>query len=511
MRRKQGAIALFLVLVLGACSGSSSPTESSSTSSSSPSSGPGATTTVVPGGSNSIPEIPVTPLEWTDCGENLQCATLLAPLDYSRPQETAGGARISVVRHRALSSKKRIGSLVVNPGGPGFGGTYLARAARGIYGADILQAFDIVGFDPRGTGDTVPAIDCISDYDPYFAPDSAVDTPEGLQDAIGLAAAFKNECEERSGDILPFITTEDSARDIDLLRRALGEETISYLGFSYGSELGAAWATLFPDTVRAAVFDGAADPNASGMQSILDQAAGFERALNSFLDHCRSSCGFPAGADPGIRLDEILARIDANEYPTVTGRPRLSMSIAYSAVFQALYSTTLWPKLDSALIEADRGKGAIMLELYDDYYQRRPNGTYPNDLEAFIAITCTEDRGPYTLEEVQRFDDEVRAAAPRLHPAFLGNVGCIPWAGRAQEPVSVTGTDAVPILVIGTTNDPATPLASTKRMAEAMKRSVLLTVEGDGHTAYVRNKCTRKVVGDYLVGLKTPKPGTVCD
>ena len=509
MQKKRAVVTLVAALIVSACSGGTDTAPTTTTRNTSQTSSPA--TSSAPNGTNPLPEVPAPVLEWTDCGENLQCATMPAPLDYRRPKETAGGAQISVVRHVALSSKKRIGSLLVNPGGPGFPGTYLARAARAIYGSELLQAFDIVGFDPRGTGDSVPAVDCVSDYDPYFAVDADTETPEGLKASLESAAEFEAACEAGLGSSLDFITTEDTARDMDLLRRALGEETISYLGFSYGSELGAAWVSMFPDTVRAAVFDGASDPNASAMQSLVDQARGFERALNSFLEHCRTACGFPEGSDPGAKFDEIFAAIAANRYPTVEDRPDLSLSIAYTGVFAALYSTRDWPRLDSALAAADAGNGAAFLELYDDYYQRRPDGTYANDLEAFIAITCIEGGGPYTVEEVTEYDDEMLAVAPRLYPSFLGNIGCIPWADHARQSPATIGTDATTILVIGTTNDPATPIESTKKMADALKRAVLLTVESDGHTAYVRNACARKVVGKYLVELEPPDPGTVCD
>ena len=503
------AVTVAVALVATACSGGSETAQPSTTRGTSGASTP--TTGASPGGSDEFPEVPVPVLEWTDCGENLQCTTMPAPLDYRRPVETAGGAQISVVRHLALSSKKRIGSLLVNPGGPGFGGTDLALAARAVYGSDLLQAFDIVGFDPRGTGGSLPAVDCITDYDAYFAVDSDIDTPEGLEAALASAAEFESKCETAMGASLDFITTEDTARDMDLLRRALGEETISYLGFSYGSELGAAWASMFPATVRAAVLDGAVDPNASAMENVVNQARGFEHTLDSFLEYCRDSCSFPAGGDPGAKFDEIFDAIEKNRYPTVEGRPRLSLTIAYSAVFKALYSTRDWERLDAALVAAAQGDGRLLLELHDDYFQRRADGTYPNDLEAFTAITCIEDGGPYTVAEVTEYDDEIIAAAPRLYPGFLGSIGCIPWADHARTPSTVTGTDAATILVIGTTNDPATPLESTRKMAEALKRSVLLTVDDDGHTAYVRNSCTRKVVGAYLIKLELPDEGKVCD
>jgi hypothetical protein len=500
---------LVLALVIPACSsggddGSAPATESGASSTTRPGSGSTSSST-------SLPPVPTPTLAWENCGENLDCATLIAPLDYRRPTETAGQVKLPVVRHRALSSKKRIGSLIVNPGGPGFGGTYLARGARSLYGADILQAFDIIGFDPRGTGGATPAVDCISEYDPYFGTDTGDSSPAGVAESIALADEFAQACSTRTGESLGFVATEDTARDMDLLRRALGEETISYFGFSYGSELGAVWVTLFPDTVRAAVFDGAGDPDADMVQASLDQAKGFEIALNSFLDHCRTKCGFSANTDPGAKFDDIMREIAESTYPTADGRPVLNRSIAYTAVLHSLYSTRLWPKLDSALSAADSGDGRPMLELYDDYYQRQPDGTYANDIEAFIAITCLDSVRPQNAEVVTASADEILAAAPRVGWAFLDNYTCLPWPVPARAPIQVVGTDRVAVMVVGTTNDPATSLESTRRMASALARSVFVTVAGDGHTGYLQSECAREIVGDYLVDLEIPKRDVTCD
>lgn len=510
VQRRLAAVSLALVLAVPGCSsgdgGGTSPptTEAATPSTARPDTGPTTSTTT-------LPPVPIPALEWEDCGENLDCTTLVAPLDYRRPEETAGQVRLPVVRHRALSSKKRIGSLIVNPGGPGFGGTYLARGARSLYGADIVQAFDIIGFDPRGTGGATPAVDCINDYDPYFGVDTSDSSPAGIAEATKLADAFAAACSTRTGSALAFVATEDTARDIDLLRRALGEETISYFGFSYGSELGAVWATLFPDTVRAAVFDGAGDPNADSTKASMDQAKGFEIALNSFLEHCRSNCGFSAGVDPGEKFDTIMEEIAASSYPTSQGRPALNRAIAYTAVLHSMYSTRLWPLLDSALSAADSGDGRPMLELYDDYYQRQGDGSYANDIEAFIAITCLDEVRPKSAEAVAENADEILAAAPRVGWAFLDNYTCLSWPVPARAPIRVVGTDRVAIMVIGTTNDPATPLDSTRRMASSLRRSVLLTVAGDGHTSYLQSQCARKLVDAYLVDLEIPEGDATCN
>lgn len=464
--------------------------------------------TSAPMSSTSGVGFPLPTLEWTECGDNLQCATLVAPLDYTDP--AGESVRLTVTRHLARKPKQRIGSLLVNPGGPGLDAKFLVEAAPAMFTEDLLNRFDIVGMDPRGTGGSTPSIDCIDEYDPYFAAEFP-DTPEGKEQDIALVKKLADACYQRSGDLLAHVSTLDVARDMDLLRRVLGEDRISYFGFSYGSELGAAWVTMFPSSVRAAVFDGAVDPTASGMQESIDQARGFESALTSFLEFCSEKCSFPAGRDPGSAFDEIISLIDRGEIPTSAGRPSLNLSITYSAIANALYSEMLWPQLDGALDAAEDGDGGPMLSLYDDYYRRRQDGTYPNLIEAFIAISCADDRGPTTVEGVDAYYDEILAAAPRLAPAFRGGYACVFWPVPSAPTIELTGRGAGPILVIGTTNDPATPLAGTQKMADTMEGGVLITVAGEGHLGYRQSKCARELVDDYLVDGKVPSADVTCD
>lgn len=472
-------------------------------------SGSGASGSTVGSVSTTLPPITVPQLAWRSCGEALECSTIVAPLDYF----TSGNESVSLpmTRHLARDQKRRIGSLLVNPGGPGFGGRYLAESAAAIFSKEILDRFDIVAWDPRGTGGSLPAIDCIDNYDPYFAIDPQPDTAEEKQSNIALAKQFADACNERSGALLAHVSTQDSARDMDLIRRALGEEKISYFGFSYGSELGATWATMFPNTVRAAVFDGAADPNASASQGMIDQAKGFEIALNAFLADCVNKCAFADGADPGKVFDDLIAQIDANSYPTQPGRPSLNLGITYTAIADAMYATELWPVLDDALAAARQGDGSGLLKLNDDYYHRNADGTYTNDLEAFLAISCVDDRGPTTVEGVDAFNAQLEAAAPRLGTSFESGYGCVFWPVDSAPNLVVTGKAAGPILVIGTTNDPATPFESSQRMARSLEKGIFVKVTGDGHTGYTRSDCVKKLVDKYLVKGEVPDGDVECD
>ncbi len=224
--------------------------------------------------------------ELEECGDGVDCGYLTVPVDYAN--ERAGTMRLYTAIRRANDQDNRVGSLLVNPGGPGFGGSDFAFFADQIYGPALLERFDLVAWDPRGTGKSEPAIDCIDDYDLYYAePDITPDDAAETQAVIDSAKAFQDACAAKNAEIIQFVGTNNAARDMDALRDALGEETISYFGFSYGSELGAVWATLFPETVRAAVLDGAADPNADYLQSGLQQAAGFEKSIATFLERCQ--------------------------------------------------------------------------------------------------------------------------------------------------------------------------------------------------------------------------------
>lgn len=451
-------------------------------------------------------------IAWDDCGvENVDCGFLSVPLDYSDPD----GERIDlfVARHNALDPENRIGSLLVNPGGPGFGGSVLAFAATQIYSESILDRFDIIGWDPRGTGESVPAVDCVDDYDEWFAEgDITPDTDEERQEAIDDTKEFVDICLERNADVIAHVGTNNSARDMDSIRQALGEEKISYFGFSYGSELGAVWATLFPETVRAAILDGAADPNTDVIDASIQQRRGFEEALGRFLARCSSdrACAFHNDGDAEGAFDELMEFVDENPLPTREGRPDLTRGMALTAVGQAMYDQTYWSTLESALAAAADGNGSELLDLWDAYYQRQPDGTYGNELEAFIAIGCADEEERFTIEEADSFVSRIQEASPRFSPSTLGDYSCTFWPAALDPRVDVTGIGAGPIIVIGTTGDASTPLDSTRNMAEALEDGRLVIVDAEQHTGYSASECAQDVVDRYLVDLEAPSNDTQC-
>jgi len=487
--------ALVVVLALTACGGTATTSES-------------LPTTTAP-----APDIDVQPIEWAQCDdgsdpETISCGTLEVPFDYEQPDK---GSFLLYIKKRTAAGDS-VGPLLVNPGGPGFGGSSLANDAMYYFSRTLLDSFDIIAWDPRGTGLTTPNVDCVDDYDRYFGLDSPPEDESERQALIDATQRFSDACAERSGSILPYISTVASARDMDSIRRALGVEEISYFGFSYGSELGATWATLFPNTVRAAVLDGAADPNATSIDQGLAQAKGFEQQLSAFLAQCSADelCAFHNGGNAEDAFDQLMIDIDKDPLVVSSDRTPVTQGVAYTAVAQAMYSDYFWPDLEKALSDAQRGKGAGLLKLYDDYYQRRNDGTYGNELEAFLAISCLDGADRPTVEEVDATVDVFVKAAPRLGANFAYGYGCSLWPVEPVQPLKVSGIGAGPIVVIGTTGDAATPLESTRKMVSALEQGLLIVVEADQHTGYGADECVTSTVDDYLVKLLIPSATTEC-
>ena len=485
-------VTAFLVLVGCSSNGSSNPATTISTG------------LYVPTGFN-----------WKACDDSasttsVQCGTLEVPFDYNNP--SAGTFTLYVKLLPAANPTLRIGSMMVNPGGPGFGGSSLADDASYYFSSDIIDHFDIIAWDPRGTGKSTPAVDCVDDYDQYFGIDSPPDSPEEKQALIDASQAFNDECMDNSGEILPYISTQASATDMNSIRQALGEDKISYFGFSYGSELGATWATMFPQTVRAAVFDGAVDPQATSAQEGMAQAGGFEGQLTTFLAACskNSTCAFYNGGKAEAAFDSLLLELDTKPLVVTKDRTPVTQGVAFTAVAQAMYSDSNWPQLEQALADAQQGDGAGLLKLYDDYYQRKDDGSYGNELEAFLAISCLDDPGATSVKEVEDAVQDFVAAAPRLGANFGYGYSCALWPVKPATKIDATGKGAGPIVVVGTTGDPATPLASTRKMAAALEQGILLVVEANQHTGYGANECINTAVDSYLIDLTVPVNETTC-
>jgi len=490
------ALAATLALTIAACGNSSSSSDATAN--------PLDTTT----------EFVVNPIEWKACdgstSTEVECGNIEVPFDYTDPEQ--GSFVLYVKKHNASNPASRIGSMMVNPGGPRFGGSSLADDAQYYFSQDLIDNFDIIAWDPRGTGESTPAVDCVDTYDEYFGLDSPPETPDEEQALIDASQAFNDKCEENSGTILPYISTKASAQDINSLRLALGEEKVTFFGFSYGSKLGTTWATMFPETVRAIVVDGAVDPNASSTEEGMSQAKGFEGQLATFLKQCseKTTCEFHNGGKAEAAFDKLVLDLDAKPLEVSKDRTPVTQGVLFTAVSQAMYSDYYWPQLSEALSAAQNGDGKGILQLYDDYYQRKEDGTYGNELEAFLAISCLDDPGATSTKEVDSHIEEFIAAAPRLGGNFAYGYSCALWPVKQAAKVTITGKGAGPIVVVGTTGDPATPLDSTRKMALGLEQGILIVVDANQHTGYGANNCVVKAVDDYLIKLIVPANETTC-
>lgn len=455
-------------------------------------------------------------LEWSSCGGaaggliDLECSTLTVPLDHTAPAgETID---IAVARTATADEDTRIGSLVFNPGGPGGSGIEFLTTAAPLVPRALADRFDLVSFDPRGVGASA-AIDCEIAFDDdvtLLAPGDDA----GWEALVAEAEGRADTCTPESLALEPYVGTNNAARDLDALRAALGDDQLSYVGFSYGTRLGATYAELFPDRVRALVLDGAMKPTDNLAVLGLEQGPGFDAALESFAAACDADADCVV-AELGPTLDVyagLVAEIaETGSFPTDDGDRVLTPGELQLGVVAALYSTQLWPVLADALYVADAEQdGSLLQVLADVYLGRQPDGTYDNSQLAGLAINCADDPRRPPADEV-RAQAELSAQASVHFADFLrASTGCIGTADPI-DPIAIGPADgAAPILVIGTTGDPATPYEWAVELTDLLSSGVLYTVEAEGHTAFLSVSCVDDVVIDYLVDLELPDEGSSC-
>lgn len=486
-----------------------SPSPSASESASAPSTSAPTDVGPVPPGLESFYSQQVA---WASCGSN-QCGTLEVPLDYAEPD----GETIAIALEMAPATGDRIGSMVVNPGGPGAPGTSTAEDADFYFAPALRERYDIVGFDPRGTGESSP-VDCISDseLDEYVAGDPDPDNRGEVQDFVSTQEEFWSGCEDKSGNLGSHVSTIEVARDMDVLRAVLGERKLPYFGFSYGTRLGATYAELFPEKVGRFVLDGAVDPSLPTLEGSLSQAKGFETALRAYLQNCvdDGDCFLGDSVDEGLQtIEDLLADIDDEPLPTNDERD-LTIGRAFYGLVTPLYSEDNWTYLDQGLSEALEGKGDTLLLLSDFYGSREDDDTYSdNSLEAIGVINCLDDPWSIPAKKVPDYYDEFAEASPTFGRVFAwGLVGCHGTPFETTEPeIEIDADGAAPIVVIGTTRDPATPYEEAVAMAEQLESGVLLSRDGDGHTGYNQgNACIDAAVHAYFIDGTVPDDGTEC-
>lgn len=451
-------------------------------------------------------------LDWSSCYDNFDCSYLQVPIDYENL--ALGRFKLRLLRHGAIEQEGRIGSLVLNPGGPGASGVEYAYNAEYIFSPDLLQKYDIVGFDPRGVGESSP-IRCLTDRetDASYSADSKPDDAKELSALIEDVRAYAGKCHSRTKNVLHY-STRDSARDMDILRAALKEKKLNFLGVSYGTYLGTLYAELFPKKVGRMVLDGAVSPNVESEDQNLTQAIGFDMALDAFISDCylKTECSLAQPIENGrTQIIALFAKTAKSPLTSESGRA-VTESLIVIGIASALYdSSTGWPQLRVALAEAMRGDGTTLLALADDYAQRRSDGTYSsNETDAAFVIDCLDWRGPKSTASIKELAKKFTQEAPVFGPylAYSG-LSCQFFTTPGQSVIKEIVTS--PVIIIGTTRDPATPYVWAQDLHKTIRNSVLISFEADGHTGYGHgSNCVDSAVNQYFLTGILPTSDLTC-
>jgi pimeloyl-ACP methyl ester carboxylesterase len=478
---------------------------------------------------SSAAEPKATPIEWTDCNEEIQpliadqpgsdrnlafeCGRTEVPISYDEP----GGATLPLFLVRVVMAGQtgRIGSLVVNPGGPGASGADAAIGLALTLPEEVLSRFDVVGFDPRGVGLSTP-VECIPDglKERIVAAEPRPTSDEQLDDAFALAREVANGCADEYGDALGTFNTVDTARDMDRLREALGEEQLTYLGYSYGTTLGSTYAELFPDRVRALVLDAAVDPDIDERADAEAGAAGLEAGFDAFAQNCVGLiAGCPIGAEPRQFVEAVLGQ--AAQTPIPSSEPgetrQATPGVVITAIQAALYDTASWPQLAQSLAAAQQGDAKGLFSLADSYSGRLEDGTYSNLFDANLAVNCADTDETFKESEVRGLAAEWNQKYPLFGAGFAtGLYTCSVWKADRTPLPKRDAQGSAPILVVGNSGDPVTPLPGAQDMAKDLESGVLLVWQGQGHTAYPKTDCVSAAVDAYLINLTAPLDGLTC-
>ena len=462
-------------------------------------------------------------LDWSDCEpQGMECTTVTAPIDWGNP--SAGDIELAVVR-LATKSNARVGSLLMNPGGPGGSGVELVQqAAEFVTSADLRESFDIVGWDPRGVGLST-GVSCYDDADMdaflYGVPANPAGSDAWLAEQVEAEKKFSAACAENTGALLGTIDVESNARDMDLLRGVLGDAKLNYLGFSYGTSFGAHYADLFAQNVGRLVLDGAVDPALSSAETFTVQMGGFENAFRAYVTDCLSgeNCPFTGILDDALaQASELFAGVEGRALKADDGR-QLTASALGTALSYPLYDEGSWAALSQMLTELDGGDATLALQFADAYNSRNDDGSYADQsMAVYTAATCLDSTFTGGLDATKTTLAAIEQAAPTIgkYVAYGDwvhiDIACQNWAyPSVVTPQAITADGAAPILVVGTTNDPATPYAWAQAMASQLSSGVLVTREGEGHTAYAQgNACIDTTVDDYLINGTVPATDPLC-
>jgi pimeloyl-ACP methyl ester carboxylesterase len=452
-------------------------------------------------------------VNWQRCGGGSECATITVPLDYARP--TGKTIELRARRVPARDRTGRVGTLFINPGGPGGSGVEYAAAASFVLGAPLLRKFDVIGWDPRGVGASTP-VHCLgtTQMDAFISTDGSPDDNAEINSLDQESKELANGCERRSGDLLPHVSTKDAARDLDVLRGIVGDPELYYLGKSYGTYLGATYAELFPKNVGRLVLDGAVDPAKPSEQINIAQAKGFDTALDAFAVDCaQRSCTLgTTKAQVLAKVDQVLTETDAKPL-SGDGTRQVTQALAVLGVIYPLYVKDYWPRLELAVADGVNGNGARLLALADEYTGRGPTGYKDNSGEVIYAVNCLDHPDITSIAEAKSQEAAYKAASPRFGAYLLwGSLPCANWPVKPQNtPHAIKAAGAKPIVVVGTTRDPATPYEWAVALAGQLDSGVLVTRDGDGHTGYDEgNQCVDQAVETYFLRGTPPPDGLKC-
>ena len=453
-------------------------------------------------------------INWRECGDGFRCGKLAVPLDEADP--TGEHVDLAVIMRPARDAHARQGALVLNPGGPGESGVTFLRSAADSLPGSVQDAYDLVSFDPRGVGASSP-VDCVDSLDPLF--DQSL-SPTDDAERSALVDEFRTiatGCATRNADLLSHVSTRETAHDLDRLRAALGESHLDYVGYSYGTYLGALYARDFPGRVGRFVLDGPVDPSLDGATATLSQARGFERSLDDFLAWCSrdSTCSFHHDGHAAAAYDALRARIATDPVPAKDQPGRtLDQTRFDSAVLSLLYAgRPAWRTLERAITSTEDGNASTMLAEADSYEGRGADGADDGALEAFWAITCRDGPVVGDVATTAALETEATRIAPRLGPYIVNtSLACAVWPVLPLPPTgAITAPGTPPILVVGTTRDPATPYEQATALAHQLAHGVLLTVAGSQHTSFASgNRCADRAISRFLLTGQAPADGTRC-
>ncbi len=490
-----------LLVALAACGSNSGSTTAASTTAAPTATAPGST--AAPKASAFTPA----PISWKPCApEGYDCAFIEVPLDYEHPTGTK--IQLAVKRKAAEDQANRIGSLFFNPGGPGGSGIIALPRLIDDFAPEVRERFDIVSWDPRGVGGSAP-LSCDRGALEFYANDLSSTHPGPEADAA--AKQWADLCKKSNGDELPFLGTQDVMRDLEVLRQAVGDEKLTYAGFSYGTLIGLLYADQHPDTTRAIILDGVVDPSLDVKESTIQQSTAVDDAYERFIAWCKAHPGngendCPIAADPEGMIKQVIDQARTDPLPGKVGTETVELSTTFVnfAITTATYDSAIWPQIGHAIKEMTESDPANLAKLANAYI-----GAASQSLNA--AVNCIDSKAP-TGDAFQELVDETALAAPKLGVYNANSVRvCKFWPVPPKPlPTSYKAKGSPPILVWGTTGDNATPYANSVKISGMLENATLVTLEASRHAALGANECVSKIQAAYLIDVKVPPPDTKC-